>query len=347
MLKPAKRKGSPNFYARGTYLGERVFESLGTSDLGQAERLLAKLQNDIFEKQARGGVQPVEGFVSAATRYMESGGERRFVAPLLLHFGDVPVDRIDQQAIDRGAVAIYPACSPATRNRRVFTPLSAILKFVGVTRNIRRPKAPPGIVRWLTQDESERLVAACSPHLRPLVLFLLHTGARIGESLWLDWRCVDLTRAHVSFPKTKNGDPRGVPLHRELVAELANLPHRDGAVFRRPDGNPYERPRGNYDRSGGSAIKTAFKAALRRAGIKNFRVHDCRHTWATRHYEVHHDLVALQKLGGWRTLAMVTRYAHANVEAYQKGIEALPSLCGSESLTTKDVQPGIVKREAS
>ena len=144
MLKPAKRKGSPNFYARGTYLGERVFESLGTSDLGQAERLLAKLQNDIFEKQARGGVQPVEGFVSAATRYMESGGERRFVAPLLLHFGDVPVDRIDQQAIDRGAVAIYPACSPATRNRRVFTPLSAILKFVGVTRNIRRPKAPPG-----------------------------------------------------------------------------------------------------------------------------------------------------------------------------------------------------------
>jgi hypothetical protein len=87
MLRLVKRPGSPNFYARGTYLGERVFESLRTRDIGQAESLLAKLQYDIFERQARGGVQPVEGFVSAATRYMESGGERRFVAPLLRHFG--------------------------------------------------------------------------------------------------------------------------------------------------------------------------------------------------------------------------------------------------------------------
>jgi integrase len=86
---------------------------------------------------------------------------------------------------------------------------------------------------------------------------------------------------------------------------------------------------------------------LRRAGIKDFRVHDCRHTFATWHYAVHHDLIALQRLGGWRTLGMVSRYAHANVAAYHQGIEALPSLCGSESLTTKAVQPGIVKREAS
>jgi integrase len=162
MLKLAKRRGSSSFYARGAYLGERVFESLGTRDRGEAERLLATLQNGIFERQARGGVQPVDG--------------------------DMPIDRIDQQAIDCAAAAIYPACSPATRNRKVHTPTSAILKFAGVTRNIRRPKAPPGIVRWLTQDEARRLVAACSPHLRPLVMFLLHTGARIGEALWLDWR---------------------------------------------------------------------------------------------------------------------------------------------------------------
>lgn len=123
------------------------------------------------------------------------------------------------------------------------------------------------------------------------------------------------------IPQNEKGDPRGVPLHREFVAELANLAHRDGEVFRRPDGAPYERPRGDYDRSGGSAIKTAFKAALRRAGIKNFRVHDCIHCWATWYHAAHHDLIALQRLGGWRTLAMVTRYTHANVEACQKGID--------------------------
>jgi integrase len=109
-------------------------------------------------------------------------------------------------------------------------------------------------------------------------MFLLYTGARAGEALWLDWRCVDLARAHVSFHKTKNGTPRGVPLHRDIVAELANLPHRDGEVFRRPDGKPYGRPRGDYDLSAGSKIGTAFQGALKRAGIENFRVHDCRHT---------------------------------------------------------------------
>lgn len=217
MLKLTKRKGSPNWYARGTELGFAIEQSLGTSDRGQALALLAKLRAEIFEKHLRGGAAPgSEGFATAALRYMESGSERRYVAPLLRHFADKPIDQIDQQAIDRAAQALYPKCGPATRNRCVHTPLSAILKFAGVALDIRRPSR--GIVRWLTHDEAGRLLAACAPHLRPLVMFLLLTGARIGEALWLDWRCVDLARAHVSFPKTKNGHPRGVPLHRDVVA---------------------------------------------------------------------------------------------------------------------------------
>jgi integrase len=276
MLKLSKRKDSPHYYARGTHLGVSIDQSLKTSDRGKAERLLAELQNEIFEEQIRGNSVHRETFASAALRYVEAGGERRYVEPLLHHFGDLPLDRIDQQAIDNAAAALYPKCSPATRNRDVYTPISAILKFAGITHNIRRPKAPPGVVRWLTHDEARRLVSACSPHLRPLIMFLLHTGARIGEALWLDWNCVDLGR--VSFPKTKNGEPRGIPLHRDLIVELANLPYRDGCVFRRPDGEPYARTSGDSEQSSGGQIKTAFKAALRRAGIKNFRVHDCRHT---------------------------------------------------------------------
>jgi integrase len=55
---------------------------------------------------------------------------------------------------------------------------------------------------WLKHDEAERLIAACSPHLQPLVITLLYTGARIGEVLWLEWSNVDLERRHVTFPKT-------------------------------------------------------------------------------------------------------------------------------------------------
>ena len=48
---------------------------------------------------------------------------------------------------------------------------------------IERPKAPEGRVRWLTPAEADRLIEACAKHLRPLVIFLLYTGARVGEAL--------------------------------------------------------------------------------------------------------------------------------------------------------------------
>ena len=153
---------------------------------------------------------------------------------------------------------------------------------------------------------------------------MLYTGARVGEALWLDWRDVDLARNHVSFPKTKDGDARGVPLHARIIAALTYLPHRDGEVFRRPDGLPYARPKNMTDTSAGSRIKNAFGGARRRAGIDNFHPHDCRHTWATWHYAENRDLGALMKLGGWRTVAMVLRYAHVNVAELAASINALP-----------------------
>lgn len=82
------------------------------------------------------------------------------------------------------------------------------------------------------------LIAGCAPHLAPLVTFMLFTGCRVGEALALDWRDVDLSRAHASFLDTKNGDRRGTPLHPRAVAALAGLTHRVGIVFRRPDKRP-------------------------------------------------------------------------------------------------------------
>lgn len=156
-------------------------------------------------------------------------------------------------------------------------------------------------------------------------MFLLYTGARAGEAPWLDWRCVDLARSHVTFPRTKNGEARGVPLHPRVIAELANLKRRSGEVFRRPDGKPYERPvEDDDDHSAGTRIKTAFNGACRRAGITNFHPHDCRHTWATWHYRANRDLGALQRLGGWKSVRMEMRYAHTNVEEHRHTIDSLP-----------------------
>jgi integrase len=241
----------------------------------------------------------------------------------------MPLMRIGLAEIEAGAKAVYPAASPATRNRQFFTPAVAVLRHAAQRGLcpmpiVARPSQVQAVPRWLTPEEAERLIASAADHLRPLVLFLLYSGARAGEALWVDWRDVDLARAHVTFPKTKNGEARGVPLHPRVVAALGNLPHREGEVFRKPDGGPYERPRSPDDTSAGARIRTAFSGAVRRAGLEDFTPHDCRHTWATWHYAVNRDLGALQRLGGWKSVAMVMRYTHVNVGELAHTITALP-----------------------
>lgn len=55
---------------------------------------------------------------------------------------------------------------------------------------------------------------------------------------------------------------------------------------------------------------TAWRAALKRADIKNFRFHDLRHTWASWLVQAGVPLSALQEMGGWESIEMVQRYAH-------------------------------------
>ncbi len=55
---------------------------------------------------------------------------------------------------------------------------------------------------------------------------------------------------------------------------------------------------------------TAFRTALKRAGIENFRFHDLRHTWASWLVQAGVPLTALQEMGGWESIEMVQRYAH-------------------------------------
>jgi integrase len=327
-LRLVRRKKSPYWVMRGTLRGIRVEESTGTGDRRIAEEIRAKRESEILA-EAVYGRRATATFAQAALSYLENGGNRRFMARIISHFGNTPLAQIDQDALDRGSRKLYPDGSGPTRNRQFFTPVSAVLKHAALRGLcapviLQRPKPSPARLRWITPDEADRLIDAGADHLRPLVTFLLLTGARVREALWLDWKYVDLARGHVMFPKTKNGNPRGCPLHRRAIAALANLSHREGDVFRRPDGLPYQRPTGDEDRSAGTRIKTAFRAACRRAGIVDFHPHDCRHTWATWHYAANRDLGALQKLGGWKSVAMVMRYAHVNVDELRSTIDRLP-----------------------
>jgi integrase len=161
----------------------------------------------------------------------------------------------------------------------------------------------------LLPDEAERLLRAASAHLRPLLIFLLGAGARMSEAIYLDWRDVDLAGARAIFwaDRTKAGKRRVAALPPCVVAALGSLPHREGPVFR----SQLSRPYADHRRAYGGQIDTAWKGAMRRAGLDpELTPHDCRHTWASWHYALHKDLLALKVEGGWSSVALVERYAH-------------------------------------
>jgi integrase len=320
-LKLKRRAGRPHWYIFGTVRGVSIRESTRVADHKTAEAIRARREWEIIQRSVF-GAEATATFVGAAVSYLEAGGERTYLKPIIARIGSMPLARIDQALLEKTARALYPNASPATLNRQAFTPIAAVLNHAAkrglcARKTVERPPQPKGRVRWITFDEAERLLSACSPHLRPLVMFLLGTGARMSEALYLDWREVDLAGAHVTFLDTKNGEHRGIPLHARLVNELRGLRHRQGRVFQTNTGLPYAEKE-----SGGGQIKTAFRGACRRAGLPDFTPHDCRHTWATWHYAANRDIVALMKLGGWKSERMVLRYAHVNVAQLAPSIDA-------------------------
>ncbi|WP_338116183.1 site-specific integrase, partial [Thiocystis violacea] len=152
-------------------------------------------------------------------------------------------------------------------------------------------------IRWLTQDEASRLIAELPEHLADMVLFSLATGLREANVTGLEWSQVDLVRrvAWIHPDQAKAKRAIGVPLNADAVLVLRRWigRHQERVFCFQARGRDQWRPIGK-------AGTAAWKKALERAGIKSFRWHDLRHTWASWHVQLGTPLHVLQEMGGWR-----------------------------------------------
>jgi integrase len=347
-LKLIRRHGNPVWYARGTVRRQTIYESTGTTERERAEAYRAKREAQLWDNSVFGARATVS-FAHAVESYLITHPPRpttvRLVSRLLDHFGTTPLHSIDQSALDRAyAVLLTSRAGNATKLRAVLTPLNAILEHAARRKwcdrpAFERPKQPKSRIAFLRPDEARALIAAASPHIRPLLVFLICTGARMSEALELDWADVDLRAGRVLFARTKTGHERRADLPPAAIAALATLPHRAGRVFIPPAKKGRRAPAGyaDFDRSSGGQIKTAWHGAIRRAGLQgewinyqsradkspkrrwvsHFHPHDLRHTWATWHYAIHRDMLRLRIEGGWRSVSQVEIYAHALPETYR------------------------------
>ena len=154
-------------------------------------------------------------------------------------------------------------------------------------------------------------------HLRPLVLLALNTGLRRGELLGLRWSAVnfDAKILTVVAETAKSGHTRRVPLNTEAFEVLSSWhKHQDspaaGAlVFPGQDGERMTR------------IDTAWASLMKRARIKNFRLHDCRHHFASKLVQAGVDLYTVQALLGHSEVAMTERYSHLAPDNLRSAVE--------------------------
>ena len=172
-------------------------------------------------------------------------------------------------------------------------------------RRVRRPREPRGRVRFLSDAERKRLLAAClestDRRLYPLVVLALSTGARQGELLGLRWSDIDLQRRLAVVHQTKNGDRKALTLVDVALAAIRQL-----ASVRRLGTDLLF-----ADRRGTARFpRHAWDAALREAKVSEFHFHDLRHTAASYLAMSGATLAEIAEVLGHRTLAMVKRYAH-------------------------------------
>ena len=166
---------------------------------------------------------------------------------------------------------------------------------------VRRPQMPKGRDRVITEEELKRLLEQLEPTgrrnvwMKPLVLLALETGMRRGELLRLQWTDINLQKRTATLWETKNGERRVVPLSSKALEVLLFMPRSlCGAVF------PLK----------AAAQEKAFKEAVKRAGINDFRFHDLRHSAITRMAKKLPNLIELASVSGHKSLRMLQRYYH-------------------------------------
>jgi integrase len=156
-------------------------------------------------------------------------------------------------------------------------------------------------VRYLDDSERKTLLNACPDWLKNIVEVAMFTGIRRKELFGLMWKDVDLARGQMAVRETKNSEVRYLPISSELVKTLTRIPKELGNpyVFARQDGSWPINFRKEWDRT------------IRRSGLKDFHLHDLRHTFAS--YLIMAggaDIKTVQELLGHKTLQMTLRYAH-------------------------------------
>jgi integrase len=296
------------FYAVGTIAGQRIRTSLGTRDKRQAQELCAQYEAKLWKRRSY-GEESVRTFEEAVMLYVNAGGERTYLEPLLKRFRGRVLGTIKPEEIKQASRTLCPSKKNSTRNRQVIVPACAVINHAaeaGWCPKITVGRFPVEKARRVTVDREwiDVFLAQADfdglPHLSAAILFMWQTGTRVSEASRVFPEHVDLRNRVVLLERTKTTQWERRHISQELMVRLANLLMRDGEpIF------------GYASRFG---IRTRMKAVCRRAGLPFVPPHQAgRHSFASNALAMGATVKEVMEAGGWRTARLVLEtYAHAN-----------------------------------
>lgn len=316
--------------------GRQIRKSLGTTDKRQAQELHDKLKAELW-RTVRLKEKPRYTWQEAVVRYLEENQNQRSLETTKIilrylhqHLADKKLDEINRATVDYIRThRKNTGVSDATVNRNL-TILRAVLnaakswEWIDSVPTVQLLKVQNERVRWLTPEEAQRLLNELPEHLNALMRFSLLTGLRASNVTGLKWSQVDMQRrcAWIHPEQSKSKKAIAVPLNDEALAVIREQIGKSLEYVFTYKGNPIKQ-----------ASTRAWRNALKRAGIEDFRYHDLRHTFASWHRMAGTPLDVIKELGGWSDYEMVLRYAHISSDHLQEFSE------NSNRLSTKSSQP--------
>ena len=320
------------WWMRFTVNGQQVRRSTDTDDKKLAQRIYAKARGQVAEGRWFDTLPGDEKtFKEMMDRYkaeylpLKSHPKKyeSLISSLVSFFGSYRVSEITPSLISQYKIKrrhVKVALNRELSLLKVVFNL-AIREWQWVKENpvsmVKLEKEHPGRVRYLTEEEFDRLLNEFPEWLKSIVMVARHTGLRKENILSLTWSQVDLFRRLITIDHTKNNERLSIPLNETLLSlfkQLSRVRHINSPyVFSKPDGSRYR------------FIHNEFRKAVKRAGVTDFKFHDLRHCFASALVQKGVELYQVQRLLGHRSNAMTQRYAHLSPEHLRDAVNKLDS----------------------
>jgi integrase len=176
--------------------------------------------------------------------------------------------------------------------------------------------------RFLTAEETQRLIASIESDenqtAAQAIMLLLLTGGRRNEITQAKWEYVNWERRTLLVPLSKSGKPRAIALNAPALSLLRAIPRTD---------NPYIFP-SPVNGKPSASLFFPWDRIRKRAGLKDVRLHDLRHSYASFLVNQGISLYVVQGLLGHAHSRTTQRYAHLAHETLLDAAERMTSVVG-------------------